>query len=162
MGVWVGSNRGRPKMTGGSNLGHPHAWLQERPRGLHSQGRRGGTVGASVADPACRFYRCGPTRAPAAHLHGLTCAPAALRVHQAELPSASRQAAPSPVSTRAVHLVNCRDEFPSGRRPLMNDIGADGALGPLRTRSARPCGSLMESGPNLDHWKTVATFLRAR
>ncbi len=70
----------------------------------------------------------------------------------------SRPAAPSPVFTRAVHSVHCRAEaFPSGRRPLMNDIGANEALRPLRTRSARPCGSLTESGPNLEHWKTVAT-----
>jgi hypothetical protein len=136
---------------------------------LQARGSDDTSRGASVADPACRFYRCGPTRAgglprPSARPHSaLTCAPAAPRVHQAELPGASRQAAPSPVFTRAVHPVHCRAEaFPSGRRPLMNDIGANEALGPLRTRSARPCGSQTESGPNLEHWKTVATSLRAR
>jgi hypothetical protein len=78
MGVWVGSNRGRPKMTGGPNLGHPHAWAPGASARAPFAGLNVGAVrdgmpqargsddtsrGASVADPACRFYRCGPTRA---------------------------------------------------------------------------------------------------
>ena len=182
MGVWVGSNRGRPKMTGGPNLGHPHCMACMGSRSVRAgsirRAERRGSSRWDATGPRQRRYvargvgrgsglsvfslRTHSRRARAAHLHGLTCAPAAPRVHQAELPGASRQAAPSPVFTRAVHPVHCRAEaFPSGRRPLMNDIGANEALGPLRTRSARPCGSQTESGPNLEHWKTVATSLRA-
>jgi hypothetical protein len=122
---------------------------------IRREGRRSRIrpVGFIVADP----LKLAGSRGPLARL---TCAPAAPRVHQAELPGASRQAALSPVFTRAVHPVHCRAEaFPSGRRPLMNDIGANEALGPLRTRSARPCGSQTESGPNVEHWKTVCNVL---
>ncbi len=92
--------------------GRPRGFLRRADRQAGSDGMPQArssddtSRGVSVADPACRCHRYGPTRA------GGLCRPLA-RPHlrpgstaRAPEPGASRLAAPSPVSTRAVHLVH--------------------------------------------------------